>query len=108
MIQRRSTHRYKVGVGLSGKDKLRWFRNHPARLESMQELAILYKEQARYVEAEPLLRRTLEGPRLKLGDKHPHMQQSLNNLIKLYEAWNKPEKAEEWRAKLPMDVAENK
>ncbi len=25
--------------------------NHPATLESMQELAILYKEQARYVEA---------------------------------------------------------
>jgi hypothetical protein len=24
--------------------------NHPATLESMQELAILYKEQARYVE----------------------------------------------------------
>jgi len=24
----------------------------------------------------------------------------MNNLIALYEAWNKPEKAEEWRAKL--------
>jgi hypothetical protein len=23
-------------------------------------------------------------------------------LIALYEAWNKPEKAEEWRAKLPQ------
>jgi hypothetical protein len=27
-------------------------------------------------------------------------QKSLNNLITLYEAWNKPEKAEEWRTKL--------
>jgi hypothetical protein len=26
----------------------------------------------------------------------------LNYLIKLYEAWNKPEKAEEWRAKQPQ------
>jgi hypothetical protein len=26
----------------------------------------------------------------------------LSNLINLYEAWNKPEKAEEWRAKLPQ------
>jgi hypothetical protein len=25
----------------------------------------------------------------------------MNNLISLYEAWNKPEKAKEWRAKLP-------
>jgi hypothetical protein len=26
----------------------------------------------------------------------------LSNLINLYEAWNKPEKDEEWRAKLPQ------
>jgi hypothetical protein len=26
--------------------------------------------------------------------------ESLNNLIDLYEAWNKPEKAKEWRTKL--------
>jgi len=26
--------------------------------------------------------------------------QSWNNLIDLYETWNKPEKAQEWRAKL--------
>ena len=28
------------------------------------------------------------------------MLESLNDLIALYEAWNKPEKAKEWRAKL--------
>jgi hypothetical protein len=27
--------------------------------------------------------------------------ESLNNLIALYEAWNKPEEANEWREKLP-------
>jgi len=26
-------------------------------------------------------------------------------VIELYEAWNKPEKAEEWRAKLPQTEA---
>jgi hypothetical protein len=31
-----------------------------------------------------------------------HTLQSLNNLIELYEAWGKPEKAEEWRARLPQ------
>jgi hypothetical protein len=28
--------------------------------------------------------------------------ESLSHLIALYEAWGKPEKAEEWRAKLPQ------
>jgi len=31
--------------------------------------------------------------------------ESWNNLIELYEAWNKPEKANEWRAKLPQTEA---
>jgi hypothetical protein len=62
---------------------------------------VLYKEQARFEEAESLLLEALEGRRLKLGDQHPHTIESLNNLITLYEAWNKPEKAEKWRAKLP-------
>ena len=31
---------------------------------------------------------------------HPHTLESLNNLIALYEAWNKREKTKEWRAKL--------
>jgi hypothetical protein len=31
---------------------------------------------------------------------HPHTLDSWNNLINLYEAWGKPEQAEEWRAKL--------
>ena len=42
----------------------------------------------------------VEGRRLKLGDTHPHTLESLNNLIVLYESWNKPEKANEWREKL--------
>ena len=29
----------------------------------------------------------------------------MNNLIELYETWDKPEKAEEWRAKLPETEA---
>ena len=74
---------------------------HPHTLESMNGLAVLYKEQTRYDVAEPLLLEAVKGRRLKLGEKHPHTQESLNNLIELYEAWGKPEKAEEWRAKLP-------
>jgi hypothetical protein len=29
----------------------------------------------------------------------------MNNLIEFYKAWNKPEKAKEWRAKLPKTEA---
>jgi len=77
--------------------------DHPATLESMHELAALYKEQSRYAEAEPLLLEAAEGRRLKLGNTHPHTIESWNNLIALYEAWNKPEKANQWRAKLPLE-----
>jgi len=34
-----------------------------------------------------------------------HTLESLKNLIKLYEAWGEPEKAEEQRAKLPQTEA---
>ncbi|MHC4538350.1 MAG: tetratricopeptide repeat protein [Planctomycetota bacterium] len=66
---------------------------------------MLYKEQRDYHKAEPLFVEALEGRRLKLGDTHPHTRESLNNLIELYEAWSKPEKAEEWRAELPRTEA---
>ncbi|MHC4752266.1 MAG: tetratricopeptide repeat protein, partial [Planctomycetota bacterium] len=58
------------------------------------------KEQGDYDRAEPLLIEAVEGRRLKLGDEHPHTIESLNNLIELYKVWNKPEQAEQWRAKL--------
>jgi len=52
-----------------------------------------------------LLIQAVEGRCLKLDDTHPHTKESINNLIALYEAWNKPEKAEHWRAKLPQTEA---
>jgi len=69
-------------------------------LESVNDLAVLYRKQGDYAKAEPLLLEALEGRRLKLGDTHPHTIESWHNLIDLYEAWNKPEKANEWRVKL--------
>ena len=80
------------------------YEDHPDTLETKNDLGVLYKEQARYDYAELLFREALEGRRLKLGDTHLHTKESLNNLIELYEAWGKPEKAEEWRAKLPQTM----
>jgi len=75
--------------------------DHPWTLTSMNGLAVVYKEQDRYNDAEPLLLEALEGRRIKLGDTHPHTLESWNALITLYESWGKPEKAAEWRTKLP-------
>jgi len=58
-----------------------------------------------YDKAEFLLLEAIEGRRLNLGGTHPDTLQSLNNLIALYEAWNKPEKAREWRVKLSESEA---
>lgn len=55
-----------------------------------------------YDKAEPLLVEALKGRRLKLGDTHPHTLESWSYLIELYEARDKPEDAEKWRAKLPQ------
>ena len=74
-------------------------------LESKNDLVVLYKEQARYDEAEPLLLEAVEGRRLKLGDTHPHTLESIKNLIGLYELLNKPEEAEKLRAKSPQTEA---
>jgi len=40
-----------------------------------------------------------------LGPAHPHTLISLNELVSLYESWNKPEEAEKWRAELPPKEA---
>ena len=66
---------------------------------------MLYKEQDRYDEAEPLLVEAVKGRWLKLGDTHPHTLESWNNLIEFYNAWDKPEEAEKWRPKLPKTEA---
>jgi hypothetical protein len=58
-----------------------------------------------YREVEDIILKTVEGRRLKLGDTHPHTVESMNNLIPLYNAWNKPETVKEWRAKLPQTEA---
>ena len=72
----------------------------------MHELAVLYKQQERYEEAEELLRKVIEGRRLKLGETHPHTLESMKNLIALYEAWNKPAKAAQLRSQMSHEVVD--
>jgi len=69
----------------------------------MHELGLLCTKQSRYAEAEPLLVQAFEGRLKKLGMEHPDTLGSLRCVIELYEAWGKTEKAEQWRAKLPLN-----
>ena len=59
----------------------------------------------RYAEAEPLLTSSYAVIAKQAGTGHPRTQAALNRVIQLYEAWDKPTKATEWRAKLPKEGA---
>jgi serine/threonine protein kinase len=78
---------------------------HPDTLNNLNGLAVLYMKQGDYAKAEPLFIEAVEGRRLKLGYTHPHTIVSIKNLIDLYESWNKPERASEWRAELAQTDA---
>jgi len=98
---------FKRALEIRKQDLNKWANNHPGTLKTKNDLAVLYKEQELYDQAEQLMLEALEGRRLKLGDTHPHTLESWNNLIKLYEALSKSEKADEWRAKLSQTEAVN-
>ena len=52
---------------------------------SLNNLAVLYDEQGRYAEAEPLYKRALAIREKALGPDHPDVATSLNNLALLYD-----------------------
>ncbi len=71
----------------------------------MYILASLHHRQGDYDKAEPLLLELLQISQGVLVEGHPDTVAAMNELIKLYEAWEKPEKAEQWRSKLPPKKA---
>jgi tetratricopeptide (TPR) repeat protein len=54
----------------------------------------LYDSQGRYPEAEPLLLEALDLHKRLLGDNHPHVALSLNNLAALYDSQGRYPEAE--------------
>jgi tetratricopeptide (TPR) repeat protein len=58
--------------------------------------------EAKYDVAEQELIALLKSVREHLGEAHPETRGCIPAFIALYEAWDKPDKAEEWRAKLPQ------
>jgi hypothetical protein len=60
-------------------------------------------EQKRYAEAEPLLLEVYSGMKLHENQNNAARNRligALERFVKLYEAWDKSEKATEWRKKL--------
>jgi len=60
----------------------------------MNNIATVYFENARYVEAEPLMARALKIDEASLGKDHPDVARDLNNLAQLYQATNRLKEAE--------------
>jgi CHAT domain-containing protein/Tfp pilus assembly protein PilF len=52
---------------------------------SLNNLAVLYRSQGRYTEAEPLYKQALELTKRTLGENHSDVASSLNNLAVLYQ-----------------------
>jgi non-specific serine/threonine protein kinase/serine/threonine-protein kinase len=74
--------------------------DHPDTYRYMNDLAVLYRDQKRFAEAEPLLTEAVTGARKILGPTHPQTQLYLKNLVELYELSGRPEKGGRWRQEL--------
>lgn len=53
----------------------------------------------RYDEAEPLMLGSYEQLQSQRGDADPYTRDALNNLIRFYERWGKPDRAAHFRAR---------
>ncbi|MCJ7691894.1 MAG: tetratricopeptide repeat protein, partial [Sedimentisphaerales bacterium] len=60
----------------------------------INEMALAYYENAKYKEAEPLMKRALKIDEASFGKDHPDVAIRLNNLAQLYKATNRLDQAE--------------
>jgi tetratricopeptide (TPR) repeat protein len=66
----------------------------PELANSLEHLGLLYLNQGRYLEAEPLLQKVLTLRQQLLGSDHPDVATSLNNLALLYKSQGRYSEAE--------------
>jgi tetratricopeptide (TPR) repeat protein len=67
---------------------------NPDVATSLNNLALLYRNQGHYAQAEPLYKRSLKIDEKALGSGHPSVATSLENLTGLYRATNRDKEAE--------------
>lgn len=58
-------------------------------------------KQGRFEEAEPLLIESYPLIKERRGDGHKRTTEALKRIVDLYQAWGKPDRAEQWKAHLP-------
>ncbi|HEY5504960.1 MAG TPA: tetratricopeptide repeat protein, partial [Sedimentisphaerales bacterium] len=73
-------------------DKLKPFVGEDSQI--LNDMAVVYYENADYQEAEPMYKRALAIDEASLGKDHPNVATDLNNLAALYKATNRFSKAE--------------
>jgi serine/threonine protein kinase/tetratricopeptide (TPR) repeat protein len=78
---------------------------HDSTSHTELKLASFYQQQGRFVEAERLMLGACAALADRLGASHSRTQECVRSVVTLYEAWGKPEKAAEWRARLPKPAA---
>jgi tetratricopeptide (TPR) repeat protein len=59
-------------------------KDHPDVANSLNNLALIYDEEKRYSDSEPLYKRVLEIREKSFGPDHPEVAKSLENLALLY------------------------
>ncbi|MFC2167279.1 tetratricopeptide repeat protein [Acidobacteriota bacterium] len=74
--------------------------DHPRTLLSICYLGILYLEQQLWQQAEVHLQVAYDGFQASLGEEHRSTQLAIKSLSDLYTAWDKPNKAAEYRSLL--------
>ncbi len=73
---------------------------HERAIRNVMYLGWVYSKQQRYNEAEKFLLDAFELSYRVLGPLDKSTTESIGKIVELYEAWGKPEKAEQWRAEL--------
>ena len=69
--------------------------NHPDVAWTLNDLALVYRDQGKYSEAEGLIKQALAIREKALGASHPAVGQTLNNLANVYRGQGKNGEAEE-------------
>jgi len=73
---------------------------HPDVAANLTELGALLKDKGEYTAAEAHHREALAMLRRLYGEEHRQNQEAVMRLVELYEAWDRPEQAAEYRALL--------
>jgi hypothetical protein len=83
--------------------------DHWLRFNAMSMLGGALLGQVKNAEAEPLLLQGYEGMKQREGaipaPGKPRLTEAVERIVRLYEATGRPEKAREWRTKLPPELA---